>query len=273
MAGGSDSRSCADDKEFLDILGSGRTLLQQTLDRFKNSVEIDKMWVVTGKSCESIVREQLPELKADQILVEPCRRNTASSVAYAAIKIREKNPYANLVISPADHIVLNTAEFTRVVDSCLNYTDENPELASIGVYPSRSETSYAYIHLNPNDPSSLKQVISFKEKPSLYQAKEYLQTDSYLWNTGIYFGTVKTLEQVYHKHLPILASHIDKIAASLNSEIEQEQLNTIFPQCQSISIDKGILEKVKDLKVYQADIAWTDAYSNKQDLEDIQESL
>lgn len=273
MAGGSGSRSCSENKEFLDILGKGRTLLQQTFDRFKDSVEIEKMWVVTDPYSESKVREQLPNLKSDQILIEPCKRNTAISIAYAAIKIREKNPYANIVITPSDHIVINTREFTKVINCCLNYADENSEMVSIGVYPSRSETSYGYIHSNSQDPSTLKQVINFIEKPSLYKAKEYIQTGNYYWNTGIYFSTVKTLERVYHKHLPVLASHIDKMAASLNSNEEHEQIRAIFPKCQSISIDRGILEKLKDLKVYEADMGWTDAYSNKQDLEDILESL
>lgn len=258
-------------KQFLDIIGTGRTLLQQTLDRFKNSIETSHMWIITTEAYLDTVRKQLPEIAEDHILVEPCEQNTAASIAYAGIKIREKNPDANLIITPSDQVVLRTGHFSQVVSSCLRYCDLHQSIVSIGVYPSRSETSYGYIHCNPKESNIIKQSLSFVEKPTLFEAKEYLQLETYFWNTGIYFCSLKTLEQAYRKYLPLLSSQIETLSEILSLDEEKSKIKELFRRCQNISLDSGIIEKIRNLKVYLANIGWTDANAPHQDLEDILE--
>ncbi|MGB5989421.1 MAG: mannose-1-phosphate guanylyltransferase [Marinifilaceae bacterium] len=263
MAGGVGSRfwpmsTQKKPKQFLDILGTGRTLLQLTADRFSELVPKKNIWIVTSESYKEIVEQQLPDIDKEQILLEPCMRNTAPCIAYASWKIKQKYSDANIVVSPADHIVLNQVEFTKVIRNCFNYIDENEDIITLGMQPSRPEIGYGYIQANIDDPSTIKAVSAFKEKPNLETAKEYLEDGSYYWNGGIFFWSVKTVESAFRQYLPSLARQFDSIENSFYTDNEQAVIKEQFPKCENISLDYGIMEKAKNIKVQACNFGWSD---------------
>lgn len=263
MAGGVGSRfwpmsTVQTPKQFLDILGTGRTLLQLTADRFKETVDSKNVWVVTSKSYLYLVKDQLPNIPEDQILLEPCMRNTAPCIAYAAWKIKNKFPEANLVVSPADHIVLDQAEFTRIAKKCFTHTANNSDILTLGMKPSRPETGYGYIQADIEDKNDIKQVIAFREKPNLQTAKQYLQEGNFTWNAGIFFWTVKTLQIAFREFLPSLAQQFDAMDTAFYKYEEKALIEENFPKCEKISVDYGIMEKAKNIKVYPANFGWSD---------------
>jgi mannose-1-phosphate guanylyltransferase len=245
-------------KQFLDILGTGRTLLQLTADRFAKAVHSQNVWVLTSQAYKDVVSQQLPDIPDNHILLEPCMRNTAPCIAYAVWKIKQKYPDANIVVSPSDHIVLNQVEFDNIIDACFNYVDENDDIVTLGMQPSRPETGYGYIQANKKDPSTIKEVLSFKEKPSLEIAEKYIADGSYYWNGGIFFWSAKTVEKAFRKHLPLLAELFDGIENTFYTEKEQEAIQENFPLCEKISVDYGIMEKADNIKVHAANFGWSD---------------
>lgn len=245
-------------KQFLDILGTGRTLLQLTSDRFSDLVLTKNIWIVTSEAYKDIVKQQLPDVPREQILLEPCMRNTAPCIAYACWKIKHKSPNANIVVSPADHIVLNQLEFTNVIRNCFNYIDENNDIVTLGMKPSRPETGYGYIQANTDDPSTVKEVTAFKEKPNLETAEEYLREGNYYWNGGIFFWSAKTVENAFRQYLPEIARQFDYIASSFYTQREYIEIQKQFPKCEKISLDYGIMEKAKNIKVQACDFGWSD---------------
>ena len=249
-------------KQFIDVLGCGRTLIQLTADRFKGVCPPEHIWVVTSKSFASLVREQLPEIPKENILLEPCMRNTAPCIAYVAWKIAMRYPKANLVVTPADHVVMDTAEFRRVITSALSFTKDSSAILTLGMKPSRPETGYGYIEADIQSASpknkEVYRVSAFREKPTPERAAEYIAQPNYYWNAGIFVWNVQTVIRAMRLHQPEIAEIMEDASLSFYSLIEQMVIDELFPKCKSISVDYAIMEKAKDMYVFPADFGWSD---------------
>ena len=241
-------------KQFIDILGCGRTLIQLTVDRFKGVCSDENFWVVTNASYVDIVKEQLPQIPHSHILAEPAARNTAPCIAWACWSIRKENPDANVVVTPADAVVMNPEEFRRVIGNALKFTKESDAIVTIGIKPSRPETGYGYVETAEQATGEICKVKEFKEKPNLETAQEYLQKGNYLWNAGIFVWNVNTIVDSITKYKPNIAKDMDGMQTLVDVE-------RIFPQCEKISIDFAVMEPAsKDGKVFThpADFGWSD---------------
>lgn len=246
-------------KQFIDILGCGRTLIQLTVDRFKGIAPMSNFWVVTNASYVDIVKQQIPDMPASHILAEPAARNTAPCIAWACWSIKKEDPTANVVVTPADAVVMNPDDFRRVIKNALTFTEGNNVIVTIGIKPSRPETGYGYVEATPHaapDATSpeILHVSSFKEKPNLETAEKYLQAGNYLWNAGIFVWNIDTIIESIMKYKPNIAADMDKIAST-------GEVANIFPTCEKISIDFAVMEPAAaDGKVYThpADFGWSD---------------
>ncbi len=264
MAGGIGSRfwpmstpECP--KQFIDVMGCGRSLIQLTVDRFRGICDPSHVWVVTSQQYVDIVREQLPEIPLDNILAEPCRRNTAPCIAYVAWKIQQRYPQANIVVTPSDALVMDTTEFRRVISQALDFTATSNAIVTIGIRPSRPETGYGYIAAgNAIENSEICKVEQFKEKPNLEVAKSYLAAGNYLWNAGIFVWNVDTIVSSIKAYQPDLADIFDNLASSLYTPQEQAVIEQQFPTCPNISIDYAVMEKSPNIFVHPADFGWSD---------------
>lgn len=246
-------------KQFIDVLGIGKSLIQLTVERFDTVIPIENVWVVTSEKYKTIVQEQLPGIPETQILLEPCMRNTAPCIEYVARKICAKFPDANLVFSPADHIVLNVNKFRDVIKESLEFTIDRDAILTLGMMPTRPETGYGYIKSQQTCNSELIQKVeAFKEKPNLETAKSYLEDGGYFWNAGIFIWNVKMVTKTIANLVPELASVFDNIEPYFYTENEQKVVNQYFPTCPNISIDYAVMEKSKDVFVYPADFEWSD---------------
>ena len=263
MAGGIGSRlwplSTPDvPKQFIDVLGVGRSLLQLTADRFAPVCAPDHFWVVTGERYAALVQEQLPQIPREQILCEPEGRNTAPCIAYASWKIRKKDPDANIVVTPADALVLKTAEFADTISKALAFTQERDAIVTVGITPSRPETGYGYIHAVEALQGQLVKVSEFKEKPDLDTAIGYMEDGHYFWNAGIFVWNVNTIIRELSAYAPQIAEVMDQLEPSLLTEEETPQLRRLFPSCEKISIDYAVMEKSRYIYVIAEDLAWSD---------------
>ena len=263
MAGGIGSRlwplSTPDvPKQFIDVLGVGRSLIQLTVDRFAPVCQPENFWVVTGERYVDLVREQLPGIPASQILAEPEGRNTAPCIAYASWKIACKDPEANIVVTPADALVLKTEVFAETIAKALEFTAERSAIVTVGIAPTRPETGYGYIHASEALHGQLVKVSEFKEKPSLDTAIEYLEDGHYFWNAGIFVWNVQTIVSELRTYAPQIAEVMDQLAPSFFTEQETEQLRRLFPSCERISIDYAVMEKSPRIFVIAEDLAWSD---------------
>lgn len=267
MAGGVGSRfwpmSTTDHpKQFIDVLGVGKSLLQLTVERFKGLVEPDNVWVVTNQKYSDIVKQQLPEMPESNILCEPCRRNTAPCIAYVSWRIKSKNPKANIVVTPSDHIVTNTVEFQRVIKQCMKFTSETDAIVTLGMKPDRPETGYGYIQADLSTASlrnkEIYRVDSFREKPNVETALGYIQKNNYFWNAGIFIWNVNTIVNAFRIYQPAMAKIFESMLPIYGSEKEQEVINERFPECESISVDYAIMEKAEEIFVCPADFGWSD---------------
>ena len=245
-------------KQFIDILGVGRSLIQLTVDRFAPVCAPENFWVVTGEKYVDIVREQLPAIPADQILAEPEGRNTAPCIAYASWKIARKDPEANIVVTPADALVLKTKEFAEVIGKALEFTAGSDAIVTVGIAPSRPETGYGYIHATEATRGSIVKVSEFREKPTLEVAKEYVADGKYFWNAGIFVWNVDTIVKELRAYAPQIAGVMDQLAPALFTEGEQAALRRLFPTCDKISIDYAVMEKSSRIYVIAEDLAWSD---------------
>ncbi len=278
-------------KQFIDVLGVGRSLLQMTVDRFGSLFPSDHIWVVTSKRYRDIVREQLPEIPEDNILLEPCMRNTAPCIAYATWKIAEHYPDANIVFTPSDHVVEDAEEFRRVIERGLEFTAEGDRVLTLGMVPVRPDTGYGYIkgrqmeelnsgadlpYVNPlftlggnseedlipkvaeSDGSDILPVESFKEKPDRATAESYLLDGGYYWNAGIFLWSVETIKSAFRKFQPKTAEIFEKIVSKFYTAEEQTLLDELFPQCESISIDYAVMERGDNIYLLPADFGWSD---------------
>ncbi|MFW6290037.1 MAG: mannose-1-phosphate guanylyltransferase [Mariniphaga sp.] len=261
-------------KQFLDILGTGRTLIQQTYDRFAAFIPEENFIVVTSVRYRHLVKEQLPELKDEQILLEPLRRNTAPCVAYALNRIKLKNPNANLIVAPSDHLILKEEEFIRQIKKGLEFITSNDVLLTLGIKPSRPETGYGYIQVKErmefNGLDNLYKVKTFTEKPNLEMAKIFVDCGEFFWNSGIFLWSLSSIDSAFDTHLKDIYILFGKGEKLYITEDEVYFINKIYSECQSISIDYGILEKAQNVYVLTADFGWSDLgtwgslYDNKQ---------
>lgn len=249
-------------KQFLDILHCGRTLIQLTVDRFKDIVPSENIWVVTSDCYSDIVKEQLPMVPAGNILCEPCRRNTAPCICYASWKIKKINPKATICVSPADHVVIDTKAFQEAIDDSLDYAAETDAIVTIGLKPTRPETGYGYIKADLSYSSSRKQNIfrvdEFKEKPSHEVALEYVKQSNYLWNSGIFVWNVNTIINAFRVYEPQISELFEDMLPYYNTDEEKQKIDEAYPQCKDISVDYAILERAEEIFVFPATFAWSD---------------
>ena len=267
MAGGVGSRfwpmsTVERPKQFIDILGTGRTMIQMVFDRFKGVVESQNMWVVTNKSYREQVLQQLPDIPESHILCEPCRRNTAPCIAYVSWRIKKESPKANIVVAPSDHLVVDTGEFKRVVSNCLDFTSGTDAIVTLGMKATRPETGYGYIQADLSLPSprnrEIYRVDQFHEKPKLEQAEVYLKEKNYFWNAGIFIWNVTTIVNAFRVYQPNIAKVFDRIRPMLGTKDEQRIIDEIYPQCENISVDYAIMEKADEIFVCPSDFGWSD---------------
>ena len=241
-------------KQFVDVLGCGRTLLQMTADRFEGICPPENIWVVTNASYVDIVKRQLPHIPEHHILPEPEARNTAPCIAWAGWSVYVENHNANIVVAPADALVLDQAEFRKVITECLEHTRKNDVIVTVGIKPSRPETGYGYVGMGQEVDGEIHAVTEFKEKPDLETAKEYVESGRYLWNAGIFVWSVKVLLDNLSFYKPRLTINAKNILRTGDAE-------NIFPLCEKISIDYAVMEPAaRDGKVYThpADFGWSD---------------
>lgn len=249
-------------KQFLDILGCGRTLIQLTLERFNGLIPKENVWVVTAEKYREIVMEQLPEIPSGNILCEPCRRNTAPCICYVSWKIKKLNTKANIVVSPSDHLVVDIQAFQSAIDDSLSFAAETDAVVTLGLKPTRPETGYGYIKADLTYSSSRKHNIfridEFKEKPTLEVAKEYIQSPNYLWNSGIFIWNVNTIINAFRVYEPEVSSIFEGLMPYYGTDKEQNKIDESYPQCKNISVDYAILEKAEEIFVFPASFSWSD---------------
>jgi len=266
MAGGIGSRfwpmsKASRPKQFIDILGTGETLIQQTFGRLSKICPNENILIVTNKNYKDLCLEQLPKIKEENILCEPCMRNTAPCVAYAAFKIHNQNPEANLIVAPSDHLITNEDEFVRVAKKGLKESAENNILLTIGIFPSRPDTGYGYIQFNEHPLKSnptIKKVKTFTEKPNQELALQFLDSGDFLWNSGIFIWSAETIIGSFRKHLRDIYDVFEGGKQYYYTSEESKYIDRMFPTCKNISIDYGIMEKSDNVYVYPADFGWSD---------------
>ena len=267
MAGGVGSRfwpmsTTEKPKQFIDVLGVGKTLIQLTVERFGDLVAQENIWVVTNQKYAPIVEEQLPNIPKANILCEPCRRNTAPCIAYVSWRIKSNDPKANIVVTPSDHIVMDTAEFQRVIKECMRFTSETDAIVTLGMKPNRPETGYGYIQADLSTSSlrnkEIYRVDSFREKPDLKTAEQYIKKNYYFWNAGIFIWNVNTIVNAFRIYEPAMAKIFESMQSVYGTDKEQAFINERFPECENISVDYAIMEKAEEIFVCPADFGWSD---------------
>jgi mannose-1-phosphate guanylyltransferase len=248
-------------KQFIDVLGVGKTLLQQTYLRFLKTCPKENIYVVTNDSYIKLVKEQLPDLADKQVLGEPQRRNTAPCIAYASYKIGKENPDANIVVAPSDHVIMDSAEFDACISQAMNFTAHRDCLVTLGIKPSRPDTGYGYIQFMEDAGASetnLCKVKTFTEKPDLDMAKFFLQSGEFLWNSGIFIWNFKSILKAFEEFLPEMHTLFTGGNQNYNTASEVEFIKKAYALCTNISIDIGILEKAQNVYVLPADFGWSD---------------
>lgn len=245
-------------KQFLDFFGTGRTLLQMTFDRFRKIMPLSNIFVVTNERYAALVREQLPELDEAQILLEPVRRNTAPCIAYATYHIKARNPKANMVVAPCDHLILREDAFLQDVQKSLAFVKEHKALVTLGIKPSRPETGYGYIQSSDTMNGEFTKVKTFTEKPNYDLAKVFYESGEFFWNSGIFIWNVDTIHQALAKYLPDITARFDIGQGLFNTAEEQVFIREHFPYCPNISIDYGVMEKAENVYMLCVDFGWAD---------------
>lgn len=245
-------------KQFLDFFGTGRSLLQQTFDRFKQIIPVENIYIVTNKKYKELTMEQLPELKENQILLEPQRRNTAPCIAFAANRIRAVNSKANMVVAPSDHLILKEQDFLERIREGLEFVNKHKTLLTLGMKPNRAETGYGYIQIDTEKLENISKIKTFTEKPNKELAKVFFESGEFMWNSGIFLWNVQTILSAFDELLPDIASRFNSGQKFFNTPQEAEFIDQIFPACPNISIDFGILEKASNIYVLTADFGWSD---------------
>ena len=266
MAGGIGSRfwpmsKVTFPKQFLDILGTGETLIQQTFNRLQRVCPKENILIVTNKNYKDLCLEQLPNVIESNILCEPAMRNTAPCVAYAAFKIQSMNENANMIIAASDHIILKEDEFVRVASDCLEVVAKNDILLTLGITPSRPDTGYGYIQFTTeklDNHQRIRKVKTFTEKPNQELALNFLDSGDFLWNSGMFVWSAKSITLAFRKQLRDMYDVFEQGKQFYNTSKETEFIDRIFPGCKNISLDYGIMEKSENVYVYPTDLGWSD---------------
>ena len=268
MAGGIGSRFWpltrnAKPKQFLDILGIGKTLLQQTFDRFRTICPIENIFIVTNKNYSDLICEQIPDIKKDNLLLEPLRRNTAPCIAYANYRILKENKDANIIVAPSDHLILNEPEFIRVINQAIEFIQKNDALLTLGIKPNRAETGYGYIQINNTKHEDLRnigitKVKTFTEKPDIEMAKIFFESGEFFWNSGIFIWSLSSINRAFEKYLTEVDDLFKMGIEKYKTDEEQDYIDKTYSECKNISLDYGIMEKAKNVYVLCADFGWSD---------------
>ena len=264
MAGGIGSRfwpvSRVDyPKQFLDILSTGKTLIQSTFDRFAQYIPLENIYIITSYQYKDIVAKQLPQLPVENIVCEPSRKNTAPCIAYISYKLQQLNPESNLICAPADHLILDDTAFIKTCLEALEFTEKNNALLTLGIKPFQPNTGYGYIQYEQQSVSdNIFKVKTFTEKPDLELAKTFLASGDFLWNAGIFVWQTKNIITAFEKYLPEIHELFDGAKNGMNTETEKEAIDLIYPLCVNISIDYGILEKADNVYVIPSSFGWSD---------------
>lgn len=264
MAGGVGSRfwpssRTQNPKQFLDILGTGKSLLQQTYQRFLKSFLPENIYIVTNAAYVGLVKTQIPNIGDQQILGEPIAKNTAACIAYACGKINKINEHAVCIVAPSDHLILEEANFLDKVNVAMDFARENAALITLGIRPSRPDTGYGYIQYHDNHPESeIHKVKTFTEKPTIELAKTFIESGDFLWNAGIFVWSVSSIKSAFNEHLPEQFSLFREAFDSYFTENEAETILSIYEQTRSISIDYGIMEKANNVYVIPSEFGWSD---------------
>ncbi|MDR1004443.1 MAG: mannose-1-phosphate guanylyltransferase [Prevotellaceae bacterium] len=245
-------------KQFLDFFGTGRSLLQQTFDRFNKVIPTENILVVTNDLYADLVKEQLPELKPEQILLEPTRRNTAPCIAWASYHIRALNPNANIVVAPSDHLILKETEFLSAIQGGLDFVNRTDKLLTLGIKPNRPETGYGYIQIAERVEDNIYVVKTFTEKPELELARVFVESGEFYWNSGLFIWNVNAIIKAIEGLLPELAAKLTPGKHLYGTPDEKVFINDNFPACPNVSIDFGIMEKADNVCVSLGDFGWSD---------------
>jgi mannose-1-phosphate guanylyltransferase len=262
MAGGVGSRFWpysrkSHPKQFLDVLGVGKSLLQLTYHRFLQLCPSENIYIVSNDAYFDLIKEQLPDLTDDQILLEPNRRNTAPCIAYASYKIASKDPDAVTIVTPADHAVFMEDEFVKSCKTAIDFVESDHKLVTIGIKPSRPETGYGYIQFNESE-DPVKKVKTFTEKPQLELAKTFLESGDFVWNAGIFIWTVKSIMTSFEKYLPEISETFSSISDEYYTDGEKDKIAWAYARTKAISIDYGVMEKADNVFVVLGDFGWSD---------------
>ncbi|TAF44191.1 MAG: mannose-1-phosphate guanylyltransferase [Sphingobacteriales bacterium] len=246
-------------KQFLDILGTGKSLIQNTYDRFAQIVPKQNIFILTNESYFELVNKQIPGLHPNQIIGEPVMRNTAPCIAYGCYKIKQLCADAAIVVAPSDHLILDTPAFIHKIETSLDVAEQNDCLITLGIQPSRPDTGYGYIQYNQHQLSeNLYKVKTFTEKPSLEIAESFLLSGDFLWNAGIFIWSVNSIIQAFNTHLPDIAEIFNEGNGLYNTPSEKEFIQTCFQKCTNISIDYGVMEKANNVYVMPSEFGWSD---------------
>lgn len=233
-------------------------MIQQTFDRFGSIIDIEHVWVVTSKNFQDLVSEQLKGINPQHILLEPCMRNTAPCVAYVSWKIQAEDPEASIFVAASDHLVTNTAEFQRCVALGIDFIKQGSRILTLGMQPTRPETGYGYIEQGEATTDGIYKLASFREKPNLETAQQYLATGRYTWNSGMFIWSVSTIVSELRQHAPEIAAIMDQIAPSLFTANEQAKVDELYPTFPKISIDYAVMEKTQLAYVMPSEFGWSD---------------
>lgn len=244
-------------KQFLDVLGTGKTLIQSTFERFLPICPVENIFVVTHEEHTPLVREQLPQLTPGQILSEPMRKNTGACIAYASYKIQQINPEAVIVVTPSDHLIMKENLFLDVIKKAADQARVDDKLITLGIKPTRPETGYGYIQYH-TEKSFAKKVKTFTEKPELTLAKKFLESGDFVWNAGIFVWSVTSIIKAIQLHMAETAEVFEEIKHKLVTNEEKAAIAAAYPQCKSISIDYGVMEKASNVYVCLGDFSWSD---------------
>ncbi|HVE60508.1 MAG TPA: mannose-1-phosphate guanylyltransferase [Chitinophagaceae bacterium] len=246
-------------KQFLDILGTGKTLIQKTFERFKKIVPVENIYVVTADEYTNLVKEQVPQIPKENILGEPFRKNTAPCIAYISFKLIQTDPDASLIVAPADHLILDEEKFLDACTNALSFANHFNALVTIGLQPEGPNTGYGYIqHETLEVAPAVCKVKTFTEKPNKELAKTFIASGDFLWNSGIFIWQVKSINSAFKKYMPVMHDLFASEQDRLNTPEEKAVIEELYPQCTNISIDFGIMEKADNVYVIPAAFGWSD---------------
>ena len=243
-------------KQFLDILGTGKSFIRSTYERFLPLVPKENFLVVTNRAYRSLVMEHIPELDPEQILCEPIGRNTAPAIAYAAHRLRKKCADARMIVTPSDHLILNEAEFQVAINECLEFVADHDALMTVGIEPSRPDTGYGY--LQKSDSNVISRVKCFTEKPALEIAQAFVDCGEFVWNSGLFVWSIDSIMRAFETYLPEHHALFTSAYDALATESEEQAIEQVFAECKSISIDYGVMEKAENVYVRCSDFGWSD---------------